>query len=189
MITNNIQNKKKISDNKFIANEKIKSRNVILVDYEGEKPKTLILKDALHIAKTNGLDLIQLGFDKQQCIPICKIADLGKLKYEMSKKEKLKKKAQKESTPEIKQIQFTLTTDTNDLSRLSKHAREFIEDGDRVRLVLRFRNFRESNKKDMAKASMDDFLNTILDISEIDSEPKFLGKEYSCILKKRKTNK
>lgn len=177
----NPYNQKKSDNKKYFENYQIKSFKVRLLDYNNG---AVILKsEAQHIAETRGLDLVQISYDKNEKLPICKIMDYGKFKYEQSKKEKTQKKLQKAAMVEIKQIQISLTTEENDIKRLINHTKEFLERGDKVRLVLRFRNRRESKNLEFAKSVMLNFLNQLTDVATIDTKPVFSPKDISCIIK------
>jgi len=117
----------------------IKSRTVLLIDKDGSNLGVLDTLDAYRMAESSGLDLVQVGEGKNG-IPTCKIMDLGKWKYEQSKRHKASKATQQLT----KEIKIRPNTDDHDLEYRAKQALEFIGEGDRVKIVVRFKG-REKN--------------------------------------------
>lgn len=151
---------------------------------ENKQTRIMPTSDAIEYAESLGLDLVEIGYDKNNNCSNCKVCDYGKFVYEQKRKEKMSKKQAKASQSELKCLQMSLTTDIADLNRLVEHAKEFLENGDRVKISLRFRNRHESENINFAK---DILKNTILkfnDLAVLDSQITLNGKELSCVLKK-----
>lgn len=180
--TINKENNKQIKRD-FMINYNIRSYQVRLIE-DGQPAKILQRDIAINIAESRGLDLVQISFDKVERLPICKIIDYGKYKYEQAKKEKEAKKLAKANVSDIKTIQFSITTDDNDKTRLINQAKVFLSKGDKVKISIRFRNKRESTNLNFAKNIMLGILTNFETIAILDSNPALNGRELACILRK-----
>lgn len=147
-------------------------------------PKIMKLTDAVEYAESLGLDLIEIGYDKQNRCSNCKVCDYGKFVYEQKQREKQAKKNARANAVEIKNLQISLTTDTADLERIVAHAKEFLIAGDKVKLALRFRNRRESANLELAKTVLRGVIDRFSGLAMLDSAITLNGKELSCILRK-----
>lgn len=114
--------------------------------------------------------------------PVCKIMDYGKYKFEQSKKEKEAKKKQK--IQETKEIRITPNIEEHDFSFKCKNARKFLEDGNKVRITVRFRG-REVNNIKMGENILNKFIEELEDISTAEKAPKLEGKNLFIILAKK----
>lgn len=150
---------------------------------DGMAPQIMPTKNAIEYAQSKGLDLVEIGFDSANHCVNAKVIDYGKFCYEQKRKEKAAKRAARENTPDLKSIQFSLTTDENDMSRQLDHAKEFLSRGDRVKIAIRFRNRRESSNMSLAKDMMIRILDNFSEIGIIESTPALNGREFSCILR------
>lgn len=151
----------------------------------GKPPKIMSTNEAIAYAESLNLDLVEIGYDKANNCSNCKVCDYSKFQYEQKKKEKEAKKQARANKVEIKSVQFSLTTDTADKERMIKHAKEFLEEGNKVKLVLRFRNKREVSNAEFAKNIMREILNEFNDLAVLDSTPSVSGKEFSCIIRRK----
>ena len=111
--------------------------------------------------------------------------DYGKYLYEQQKKEKYQKKIERANRADVKEISFSIRIDENDRNIKIKHAREFLERGDNVKIIVRLSR-REMNMLGMAKDLMYNVCKELEDISELDVNPSFNSGIMSCVLKKRK---
>lgn len=174
---------------KFIrTNWKIKAYECRLIE-EGKEPRIMPTKNALEYAQGLGLDLVELGYDYRTGVSTCRICDYGKYVYDQKQKEKQAKKQARANQADLKCLQISLTIDTADLERVVSRAREFLEDGDRVKLALRFRGRRELANANLGRDMMKKILTGFDDIAVIDSAPVLNGKELSCILRKGQPKK
>ena len=114
--------------------------------------------------------------------PICKIMNYGKYKFEMAKKEKEAKKKQK--VAEIKEIRITPNIEDHDLEFKAKNARKFIEEGNKVRITMRFRG-REMNYVKLGEENLNKFAEVLSDIAVAEKKPVLLGKNMFIILAKK----
>lgn len=124
-----------INKNDVLINEEIKDKEVRLIDSDGEMLGVMNLKDALAIATTKNLDLVRIA--PQAAPPVCKVMDYGKYTFELSKKEKEAKKNQKVVC--IKEVRISPSIEDHDFNFKVKNACKFLEDGDKVKITVKFR--------------------------------------------------
>lgn len=132
-------------ENRLLANREIRSRDVRLIGVEGENMGVWQFFKALNLAQDQGLDLIQIN--SQTNPPVCKIGDLGKYKYDLQKKQKDIDKRNRENRVELKEVQLRPAIDSHDLGVKIKHIQEWISDGDKVKIVIKFRGREMANKE------------------------------------------
>lgn len=118
--------------------------------------------------------------------PVCKIMDFGKYKYELAKKEKLQKKHQ--HVTQVKEVRFHPNTDTHDFEFKVRHARSFIEEGDKVKATVVFKG-REITYQDQGRAMLDRFTERLADIAKIDAPAKMEGRQMIAYFVADKTKK
>ena len=156
----------------YRINRQIKAKEVRVVDQDGKQIGIMPLADALKIAEERGLDLVEIA--PQANPPVCKILDYGKFIYEQKKKEKEAKKKQREHAMEVKDINLSLRIDEHDLKVKLKHMREFLEDGDKVRIRIKFRG-REHAHPELGDRLVKRILDELFDVGQLESEPKKEG--------------
>ena len=132
---------------KYRVNHQIGAREVRLISPEGEQLGVVPLKKALEMAEEAGLDLVEVAPDAHP--PVCRIMDYGKFRYEKEKKIKISRKKQK--TSELKQLNLRPKIDQHDYEVKLRNALRFLEDGDRVKITVRFRG-REAAFRDRGEA-------------------------------------
>jgi len=115
--------------------------------------------------------------------PVCKILNYGKFRYETQKQDRLSHKNQ--HATELKQVQLTPQIGQHDLETKARHAREFIEDGNKVQVCVIFKG-RQLAHKDIGEVVMQNFLSNLNDIVLIDKPPFWEGKWYECIVAPKK---
>ena len=106
-----------------------------VIDQEGGQLGVFLIKDAIRVASERHLDLVEIAPKADP--PVCKIIDFGKFKYEQQKREKTQKKNQVVSV--LKEIRFHPNTDVHDFEFKTKHAINFLQDGDKVKAVVMFK--------------------------------------------------
>ena len=180
---NSPQGKNTKRDKVIRTNWNIKSHSCRVIE-DGMPPKVMSRNAAIEYAQSKDLDLIEIGFDKAGNCSNCKIADYSKYIYELKKREKEAKKQARAAKTVVKSVQMSLTTDTADKARMVAHAKEFLAEGDKVKLSLRFRNRRESANMEYAKNVMKEVLKEFEGLAALDSGPTLAGRELSCILRK-----
>ena len=134
-------------------NEEIRDREIRVVSPEGEQLGIMPLDRALQMAEQQELDLVKIAPLAKP--PVCKIMDYGKYRYEASRRDKEARKNQKVIT--MKQVQLSATIDTRDMEVKAKQARGFLTDGDKLKVVIRFRGRQMSYAANGAKI-METFL-------------------------------
>ncbi|ATZ16285.1 translation initiation factor IF-3 [Entomoplasma freundtii] len=146
----------------------IRARQILVIDQFGNKRGVLSKGEAIGLAERAGLDLMQVG-TQPDGTAIAKIVDYGKYKYEQQKKQKEAKKNQVKT--ENKEIRLTVNIGEHDLDTKARKAREFLEEGNRVKISLKFRG-REITYLDLGKATLERFYKKIEDIAKIEKEAK-----------------
>lgn len=175
---NKFYHKKKFQRTLPPINHNIKSREVRVV---GENINQIMnLNDAVHLAKQSEDDLVCIN-DKADP-PICKIMDYGKYAYEQKKKKKQQEKLNRQNSIEVKEIQFTPSIDIGDIMVKVKKIQETINNGDKVKLVMKLRG-REKGMKDFCNQKFKEFTDKVENFT-YDSPPKWLGNKVLAILKK-----
>ena len=161
-------------------NGQIRAKEVQLISDTGEKLGMVPLARALEIAGEKKLDLVLVSPNSQ--VPVCKIMNYGKYKFEQSKKEKEAKKKQK--VQETKELRITPNIEEHDFGFKAKNARKFLEDGNKVKITVRFRG-RELNNVKMGEDVLNQFISELEDISVVEKTPKLEGKNMFIILAKK----
>ena len=161
-------------------NGQIRAKEVQLISDTGEKLGMVPLARALEIAEDKKLDLVLVSPNSQ--VPVCKIMNYGKYKFEQSKKEKEAKKKQK--IQETKELRITPNIEEHDFSFKAKNARKFLEDGNKVKITVRFRG-RELNNTKMGESVLNQFISNLEDVSVVEKKPKLEGKNMFIILAKK----
>lgn len=161
-------------------NEQIRAKEVQLIGENGEKLGVVSLNEALDRAIDKNLDLVLVAPNGNP--PVCKIMNYGKYKFEQAKKEKESKKKQK--TLEIKEIRVTPNIEEHDFGFKSKNAKKFIQDGNKVKITVRFRG-REVNNVKAGEAVLKKFIEALEDVSTVEKQPKLEGRNMFTILAKK----
>ena len=158
-------------------NEEILDKEVRLIGDQGEQLGIMSVVDALRIATEHELDLVKIAPGSNP--PVCKIMDYGKFRFEQAKKEKEAKKNQR--VIEIKEIRMSPGIDTNDFNTKLKNAQKFLNDGDRVKVSVRFRG-REMAHTEIGADLLKDFAAQCTEIANMDKAPKLEGRNMSMFL-------
>lgn len=161
-------------------NGQIRAKEVQLISDTGEKLGMVPLARALEIAGDKKLDLVLVSPNSQ--VPVCKIMNYGKYKFEQSKKEKEAKKKQK--TQETKELRITPNIEEHDFGFKAKNARKFLEDGNKVKITVRFRG-REVNNSKAGEIVLNKFIEKLEDIATVEKTPKLEGRNMFTILAKK----
>lgn len=153
-------------------NHRITAREVRLISETGEQLGVLTLKDALMAAERDGLDVVEVAPEAKP--PVCRLMDYGKFKYREQKKESEAKK--KRSEQEIKELRIRYRTDVGDLEVKLKHAREFLEEGHKVKFSMRFRG-REAQYLDLGREKFEVIKSRLADIAVVDDKSPISGRQ------------
>ena len=147
-----------------------------------EEHEIVPLERALEIAEQFKLDLVEVAPNAKP--PVCKIIDFGKFMYEKKKKEKEAKK--KQHTIQVKELRFRPQTDDHDLEFKTRHAREFLEGGDKVKATVQFRG-RDMLYTEQGKELLQNLAEELDDVSKIESNPTMEGRRMIMILSPEKS--
>jgi len=159
-------------------NEQIRSREVRLIRDEGEEPQGIMsAAEALDLAREAGLDLVEVA--PQAVPPVVKILNFGKFRFENEKKLRDSKKKQK--LLKLKEIRMQPKIDDHDLDFKSKHIKEFLSDGNKVKVTIRFRG-RELAHTELGFDVMKDVLSRIEGEYVMDKPPAMEGRFMSMVL-------
>lgn len=167
----------KKKQSKHRVNEEIKAPVLRVVDSNGKLIGIIPRKEALKIAEEQDLDLVEIAPNADP--PVAKILDYGKFAYEQQKREKQQRKQQQQQ--QMKEIRFRGRTATHDFNFKTRHARDFIEEGNKVKATVMFRG-REITHVDIGRELLEKFVEELSDIAKVDSPIKFEGKSLSVIL-------
>ena len=162
-------------------NEQIKANKVQVIDEQGEKRGVMGIHDALDLAYEKKLDLVLVAPNAE--IPVCKIMNYGKYKFEQSKKEKEAKKKQKVTV--IKEIRCSLTIEENDIAIKAKNARKFLLDGDKVKVTVRFKG-REATLGHLGLKILENFVSKLEDVCTVEKAAKQEGRNMTMVLAPKK---
>lgn len=159
-------------------NHFIRSENVHCIDSEDVNHGVIPISEALRLAEKSGLDLVQISMPKDG-VPVCKILEYSKYKYEQDKKDKAAKKKQRENAVKVKEIKLRPSTGDNDLKIKAKHAQELVDDGNRLKIVIVFKG-RELSHKEVGHSTLNTFFD-MLDGVEMMDTPSMTGRQM-CVL-------
>ena len=158
-------------------NEEITDKEIRLIGNEGEQLGIMSAEEALRIAAERDLDLVKIAPGSNP--PVCKIMDYGKYRFEQAKKEKDAKKNQR--VIEIKEIRMSPGIGDNDFNTKLKNGQKFLNDGNRVKVSVRFRG-REMAHTDIGEVLLRNFAEKCADIANLDKAPKLEGRNMSMFL-------
>lgn len=147
-----------------------------------EEHEIVDIDRAIEIAESFGMDLVEVAPGARP--PVCKVIDFGKFMYEKKKKEKEAKK--KQHTIQVKELRFRPTTDDHDLEFKTRHAREFLEGGDKVKATVQFRG-RDMLYTEQGEELLKGLAEELDDISKIESQPTMEGRRMIMILSPSKS--
>jgi translation initiation factor IF-3 len=133
--------------------------------------------DAKKLARERNLDLVEVN--PKAAPPVCKVMDFGKYKYEEKKKKQQARKGQVQV--ELKEVKLRPKTDDHDMDVKIKHARRFLEEGNKVKITCRFRG-REITHPETAQRQLDHFAQQVLDIGILEQPPRMEGRTMTCIV-------
>jgi translation initiation factor IF-3 len=151
---------------------------VRLVGAEGEQLGVIATSEALQRARTVDLDLVEVA--PMAVPPVCRIMDYGKFKYIQSKREQEARK--KQTVILVKEIKVRPKTDEHDLATKIKHIRRFLEDGDKVKVTVRFRGRELTYASQSGYEILKHIVESVTDICKIESPPKMEGKTMMTVV-------
>lgn len=173
-----------ITQIKHRVNQEIRIPEVRLIGADGEQIGVVSIKDALRRAEEAEMDLVEIA--PQATPPVCRIIDFGKFAYEQQKREKDQKKKQQVSV--LKEIRLHPNTDTHDFDFKARHAINFIDEGNKVKVSVIFKG-RELAYTEVGENLLKKFLERVSEVAKIEQEPKFEGRAMHAILAPQKGKK
>jgi len=158
-------------------NERITSDEIRLIGADGENVGVVTPARAMEMADEAGLDLVEISPNASP--PVCKIMDFGKYKYEQQKRESEARKKQK--VIEVKEVKFRPNTDTHDYDVKMRNVFKFLENGDKVKITLRFRG-REMAHQQLGRELLDRVAEDTKDHGKVEHMPKMEGRQMIMII-------
>lgn len=166
-----------MSSKELRINEQIRVREVRLIDEEGKQLGVVAVTEALRLAQESVLDLVEIA--PQASPPVCKILDYGKYRFELEKKNRESKKKQK--LIKMKEIRMQPKIEEHDLLFKSKHVKEFLDEGNKVKVTVRFRG-RELAHTERGRIVLDKVLALLEDSFVLEKEPAMEGRFMSMVI-------
>jgi translation initiation factor IF-3 len=158
-------------------NERIRAREIRVIDEDGSQLGIMSPRDALAIARERAIDLIEVAPQAQP--PVCKIMDYGKFKYEQAKKEKESAKKHKQS--ELKGIQMFPNIEDHDFEVKIRSAIKFLEEGDKVKVTVRFKG-RQITHPEFGRQQLDKVVGMTAQVGQVEKPPAMEGRMMTMIL-------
>lgn len=159
------------------VNREIRASKVRVISNAGEQIGVLSLHEALAMAEAEGLDLVEIVPGSNP--PVCKIINFGKFRYDQTKREKESKKSQHQV--KVKEIKIKPNTDEHDLQTKTRHAREFLEKGNKVKVTCTFRG-REMAHPEIGEKAMQKICTDLEDLSMVEAPLKMMGRMLTVVL-------
>jgi len=163
----------KIKPLQLRVNGQIRLSKVRVIDDNNEQVGVIFTRDALEMAKTAGLDLVEIAPHSRP--PVCKILDYGKYKYDLSKKNN------KSRHNRLKEIRMSSRIEQHDIDFRTKNARKFLSKGDKVQIEMMFKG-RDNAHKEIGLKTVNRIVETLLDVAKIDKPGKMHGNKYLVTL-------
>ena len=170
-------------NNDYLVNEAIRFPKVLVIDSNGNALGVKDRREALQLAKESNLDLFCIS--PQATPPVCKILDFGKYRYQLEKKKKENEKKQKAMIQDLKQIQLSPVIDTHDIQTKCRHAINFLKDGDKVKVVVRFKG-RQMAHPEVGEEVMNRFIAMVEDAAVVEKKPVMDGRNLMATLAPKK---
>lgn len=167
-----------ISNNKeLLINEQIREKEIRVVDADGQQLGIMSSKEAVEIAISKGLDLVNIA--PQAKPPVCRIMDYGKYRYEQAKREKEARKNQK--TIEVKEVRMSLNIDTHDFNTKVNAAKKFLKAGNKVKVSVRYRG-RELAHPELGNGLLERFKDDCSEVGVVEKQPKMEGRSLTMFI-------
>ena len=169
------------------VNNEIRAVQVRVIDDSGNQIGVMKTREALDMALEKGLDLVEIAPTAQ--IPVCRIMDYGKYKFEKSKKDKEAKKRQKQVIIETKEIQLSWNIDIHDFNTRLGQTKKFIDGGNKVKVSLELNKGREMAHIELGYQMLEKFEQASSDFSVVEKRPIREGRRISMFIGPRKSDK
>jgi translation initiation factor IF-3 len=166
-----------ISDKRVRINEQIRISPIRLIDEMGEQVGIVALEDARQRAEEKSLDLVEVAPDARP--PVVRMMDYGKFKYEQARADRAAKK--KQHTIQVKEVKFRPGIEEHDYDFKMRHARRFLEEGNKVKLTMMFRG-RQVTHPELGLQVLTRVTKDLEDIAKVEAHPSFEGRQMSMVL-------
>lgn len=177
----------KKSQDKYRVNEEIlkrrEVRKVLVIGEDGDSLGEMNTMEAIHLAKDQGLSLVEIS--PNAAPPVCRIMDYGKFSYDQKKKQAVAKKKQKQI--ELKEIKFRPTTDEGDFNVKLKSILRFLEEGDKVKITIRFRG-REVMHSQLGDQLLQRIAHAVSEIGIVEQQYRLEGRQMGMMIGPKKTS-
>lgn len=164
-----------------LVNERVRFKEVLVIDQNGDQLGVKSSREALNIAYDANLDLVCVAPNAKP--PVCRIMDFGKYRFEQQKKAREMKKNSKVVT--LKETQLSVTIDTHDKNVKLKRTLKWLEEGNKVKVAIRFRG-RQLAHMDLGKKVIDDFVAECAEVGQIEKPAKLEGRTLTAIIAPKK---
>ena len=159
------------------VNDRIRAREVRVIDENGEQMGIMFARDALNLARQRELDMVEVA--PNAVPPVCRFMDYGKFRYEQTKKERDSRRAQHNVV--IKEVRLEPNIAEHDLETKTRQAKRFLEEGDKVKLSVQFKG-RQLTHTEIGRALLDQVVTLLLNEAIVEQTPKMEGKKMSMLL-------
>ena len=166
-----------ISNKELQINEQIRDKEVRVIDLDGSQLGIMSTADAMKKAIEHNVDLVKIA--PQAVPPVCRIMDYGKYRFEQAKREKEARKKQK--TIEVKEVRLSMGIDTHDFDTKVRSALRFLQDGNKVKVSVRFRG-REMAHTELGAALLERFAQSCSEMGTLDKKPAMEGRSMVLFL-------
>jgi len=174
---------KRAIKNSIRTNERIRAREIRVIDENGEQMGIMQPFEALKVARERGFDLVEVS--PTAVPPVCRIQDYGKFLYEKDKSDRAARKKQKVIV--VKEVKFSVTVDEHDYQTKKNHALRFLGDGDKVKASLRFRG-RQMAHRELGYAIVNRVIQDTSDVAVVEFMPRMEGTTLHAILAPKKSD-
>ncbi|MEE4173883.1 MAG: translation initiation factor IF-3 [Xanthomonadales bacterium] len=163
-------------------NSDIRAPEVRVIDKDGEQAGIMSAEEALAFAKESGMDLVEIAPNAEP--PVCRVMDYGKYRFEQAKKQQAAKKKQK--VTQVKEVKFRPGTEEADYQVKMRNVRRFIEDGDKVKVTLRFRG-REMAHQELGRDMLERIRDEMAEETMVEQFPKMEGRQMVMLISPKRT--
>lgn len=170
-----------ISTRPVRVNERIRVREVRLIDEDGTQLGVVQTRDALEIAREKGLDLVEVQPNAMP--PVCRLMDYGRFRYEESRKERESRRKSKGAV--LKEVRIYPKIGDHDLNTKARQAQRFLEDGDKVKVAVLFRG-REMLHQEIGRELLKQVVEQLQPVSTVDQDARMEGRTMSVLLSPKK---
>ena len=166
-----------ISNKELLINEEIRDKEIRVIGATGEQLGIMQTRDAMNMAMEKNLDLVKIA--PQATPPVCRIMDYGNYRFEQSKREKEARKNQ--HIVELKEVRLSLNIDVADFNTKAKHALRFLQEGNKVKVSIRFRG-REMGHPEIGLETMKRFAEVCSEVAAVEKPAKMEGRNMLMFL-------